>query len=177
MYTYKHHVIPRHEWKSRFGNLRGFNTYDNIVWLTLEQHIQVHRRMGEEGSKFDLIAYQRMSGQIGNEEATFAAGVLANTGRRHSEKQNSEHAKFMSEFMKGNKFAAGIPQTEERKQSQREFMLGKRYSLGFKHSEAQRKAKSERQRGKPQRKRTTEQKMNQSLRMTGKKRGPYRKGK
>jgi len=68
-----HHIIPKHEWKRRFGNLKGVNIRDNLVKLTLEQHIQVHERMAEDGSKFDRIAYLAMSGMIGKEEAYLRA--------------------------------------------------------------------------------------------------------
>lgn len=68
-YSYRHHIIPKHEWKKRFSNLRGVHAPDNVVWLTLEQHIQVHCLLWEmNGSKGDWIAFQRMSDHIGNEE-------------------------------------------------------------------------------------------------------------
>lgn len=63
-----HHIIPKHEWKKRFGNLKGINARDNQVNLSLENHEQIHRRYGEEGSKFDRLAAAAMSGQIGKEE-------------------------------------------------------------------------------------------------------------
>lgn len=73
MDTHRHHIIPRHEWKKRFGNLQGFNEPDNIVRLTLEQHIEVHKRYYEDPSdgiqKYgDKLAYQFLSGRIGKEE-------------------------------------------------------------------------------------------------------------
>jgi len=40
---YEHHVIPRHEWKARFGNLEGVNAPENKVRLTREQHAHVIR--------------------------------------------------------------------------------------------------------------------------------------
>lgn len=178
MYAYKHHVIPRHEWKRRFGNLVGFNALDNIVWLTLEQHIGAHRRLAEDGSEFDRIAYQRMSGQIGKEEATIQATKLANTGRKHSEEQNKKHSEFMSQFMKGNKFAVGVLPSICKRQKHSEFMKGKRYSLGFKHSESQNIRQSEISKGNQHAKgakHSEKQNLAKSLRQRGRKRGPYKR--
>lgn len=53
--TYKHHVIPFHEWKRRINpnatrHNRDFNAPDNVVWLALDQHIEAHKRLAEDGS-------------------------------------------------------------------------------------------------------------------------------
>lgn len=53
LYTYKHHIIPRHEWKKRFGNLKGFNASDNVAWLTPEMvKFFAESQQGEKSSMF-----------------------------------------------------------------------------------------------------------------------------
>jgi NUMOD3 motif len=53
-----------------FGNLRGFNAPDNIVWLTLEQHAQVHQLLYElHGRKQDYVAWKTLSGHMNCEQA------------------------------------------------------------------------------------------------------------
>ena len=42
-----HHIIPKHEWKARFGDLEGFDALDNLVNLTTEQHSQAHALLYE----------------------------------------------------------------------------------------------------------------------------------
>lgn len=81
MSTHKHHIIPRHEWMSRFGNLNGFNDVDNVVFLSTEQHAQVHGLLFELcGNEFDKIASECLGGQIGKEEAIKRASYIAHKG-------------------------------------------------------------------------------------------------
>lgn len=69
--SHKHHIIPKHEWLVRFGNLLGFNSEDNVVWLSLEQHIQAHQLLYElNNNEYDRIAYLGLSGNVGKEEIT-----------------------------------------------------------------------------------------------------------
>jgi hypothetical protein len=78
---HKHHVIPRHEWKVRFGNLRGFNAPDNIVNLTIDQHTQAHQLLFElNHSEYDLYAAQALSRQIGKEEVHRRVAAYVNIG-------------------------------------------------------------------------------------------------
>jgi len=122
--TYKHHVIPFHEWKRRINSKatrynKEFNASDNVVWLTLEQHIQVHQLLFElNGSEYDRIAHQSMSGLIGEEEVSRLALIEMNkqrtkeqrteiakklVGNSHSlgHRNNSEVRKRMSDARKG----------------------------------------------------------------------------
>lgn len=114
---YVHHVIPKHEWKRRFGNLIGVNAPDNLVVLTLEQHIEIHKRYGEEGSGGDQAAYLLMTKAVGAEEIFRQLNVEAhkgttyNRGRKHSE----EHNRAKSEWSKGNKRALGHKCSEQTK--------------------------------------------------------------
>jgi hypothetical protein len=80
-----HHVIPRHEWRKRFGNLNGFNRLDNLVELTTEQHAQVHELLFElNGNQFDKIAFRAIRGMIGKEEANKQASSVANKGNKYN---------------------------------------------------------------------------------------------
>jgi uncharacterized protein with WD repeat len=93
---YEHHVIPRHEWKARFGNLDGFNATDNKVRLTREQHAQVHELLFElNNNPYDKIAFKGLSGQCSMSEASKEAerigtligarlGGLSQRGRKRS---------------------------------------------------------------------------------------------
>jgi len=120
-----HHIIPKHEWKRRFGNLKGVNAIDNLVDLTIEQHTEAHKRMADDGSPYDQIAYRMMTKQIGKEEAIKLAGRLANTGKKFS----TEARKRMSESAKGlrigNQNAAGYKHTEEWKKESSQRMTGR----------------------------------------------------
>lgn len=69
-----HHIIPYHEWKKRVNpkatrNDREFNSPDNKVNLSTQQHSQVHGFLYEiNGSEYDKIAERMIGGQIGKEE-------------------------------------------------------------------------------------------------------------
>lgn len=129
---YKHHVIPLHEWRRRINPKatrynKEFNSPDNVVWLTLEQHIECHKRLAEDGSKYDLVAYKRMTKQIGHEEATIEAIKLANTGRIYSVEQK----KKMSERMMGKKHGLGWIPPESFKKRASEVHKGRKRSIEF----------------------------------------------
>lgn len=68
---HRHHIIPKHEWKSRFSTLSGFNDVDNVVYLTTEQHAHVHHLLYEINNKEeDYLAYKALSGQISISDAS-----------------------------------------------------------------------------------------------------------
>ena len=113
-----HHVIPKHEWKKRFGNLVGINATDNQVNLTTEQHVQVHLLLYElNGHLYDKIAYLGLSKQIGREEAQRQASSIANKGRQSG---------------LGKKFALGYKHTEEVKRRISDSLKGKKFSAIYK---------------------------------------------
>lgn len=64
---HKHHIIPLHEWRERIDPTaeRGdkeFNSPDNIIYLTVEQHADVHRWLWESFHRQqDLIAWAALS--------------------------------------------------------------------------------------------------------------------
>jgi hypothetical protein len=156
-----HHTIPKHEWKSRFGNLQGFNATDNLVNLTTEQHSQVHTHYFNEITHLELdrIAGLAISGMIGKEEARKIAAALANSTRKHSEKSKRKHSVFMT----GNKNALGSTRTEEWKEEQsirkKGLLIGYKHPkefgeaisarmVGCKFSDARKKAMSDQRKGK-----------------------------
>lgn len=168
MDSYRHHVIPRHEWKRRFGNLIGFNAPDNVVWLTLEQHIQVHRILYEmNGNEYDNLAANMLSGNIGKEDSIRLLPAIANRGRKHTVAQNlakSQYMKVVAQIekfredkrilMMGNKCALGARynRTEGDNKAKSLRMLGTHNALGFKHPKEYGEAISKRLSGIPQQK-------------------------
>jgi hypothetical protein len=95
-----HHIIPKHEWKKRFGALTGVNAPDNLVVLTLAQHMQVHELLYEiNDCVYDKIAYLCLSGRMGHEEAQILATKAANSGNKYCQgKKNSLGFRHSSEF-------------------------------------------------------------------------------
>jgi hypothetical protein len=141
-----HHVIPKHEWKKRFGNLHGVDAQDNLVNLGHENHIQIHERMGQEGSRWDRIAGLRMSKQIGDEEILREQGKhvgLSNRGRKLSE----AHKHKCSVYHMGNQWGLGTKRTPQQNAAKSVLMKGRKILLGIKHSEIKNKEKSIRQKG------------------------------
>lgn len=142
VYSYKHHIIPFHEWRHRINQKatrsnKDFNKYDNVVWLTLDQHIHVHQLLYElNGNCYDKIAYLALSGQIGKEEATRLAHRAACVGStklkgvpkspehcqaikdswdRESRIASKETRLKMSLAHKGNNHRTGIKYTPEQR--------------------------------------------------------------
>ena len=132
-----HHIIPRHEWKRRFGNLNGFNAKDNHVNLSHENHTQLHVRYGEEGSKSDAIAGKAMSGKIIGEELQRQISLM--TGKLGGRPKGFHHTKEWKEEnskrMRGNKHLLGHVTSKETKEKQRIKMLGNQHLLGHRHKE------------------------------------------
>lgn len=123
-----HHIIPKHEWKIRFGSLDGFNGKDNKILLTVGQHAEAHRWLWEHnGSVLDKIAYLALSGQITNEEAIRRASSAANKGVAKA----PEHRRVLRERQTGKKHSletrrkmsdshkVGICQSESYKEHQK----------------------------------------------------------
>lgn len=126
---YKHHIIPKHEWRKRFGNLIGFNCPENIVYLTYAQHIEVHKWLYEtHGSIGDLKAFSLMSGLKSSYYSIQGRAVgLSNRGiplsieQRHTMSmaaKNSPQAR--AHLLQLNASKRGIPRSEEVKQKIRD---------------------------------------------------------
>lgn len=84
--THKHHIIPKHEWKERFGTLDGVHANDNIVYLTIEQHSEVHKLLYEQYGRWeDFLASKGLDNTIGKDEFITLKQRLAQLGRKHSD--------------------------------------------------------------------------------------------
>ena len=123
LYSYKHHTIPFHEWKRRINpnatrKNKEFNAPDNVVWLTLGQHIQVHELLFElNRSEFDRIACWMMAGRMGTEEAQRKAASAANRGKVHTKETRLKMsvAKLGNKINLGKQNGLGTKRTEEYK--------------------------------------------------------------
>jgi hypothetical protein len=72
-----HHIIPKH--------MGGSDDPSNLVELTVEEHAEAHRLLYEQyGNWQDKIAWQALSGRIGQEEILRAKQGMANKGRKRS---------------------------------------------------------------------------------------------
>lgn len=157
---HSHHIIPRHEWLKRFANLKGFNSQENRVLLTAEQHAEVHKLLFElNGNEFDRIAWKTLSGQIGKEEATRLASIFTNKGKKHSRERILNQRKAQTGLTRG-------PQSIEHRKANGDAQRGRKQSL------SQRIRLSFRQLG---RKHTQETKDRISRTMQGKIRGSYKR--
>lgn len=139
-----HHIIPKHEWKARFGNLKGFNAPDNTVDLYTEQHGQVHLHYFNEIThiEYDRIAGLAILKQIGKEEAQRLATIKANSGRKHTIEDNQANAARGKEqwtdesrnrqslLMRGDQRNAGKKHKPEQNQAHSTFMMGNHYRKG-----------------------------------------------
>lgn len=142
-----HHIIPKHEWKRRFGTLEGTNAPDNLVNLSLENHTQLHQRMGEEGSEVDRVVALRMTGQIDVQEGIRLSQSVANIGNKHCVGRILSDAQ--KEICRQNGLKSrGRKHSIEARLKKSESMKGQKRSLGYKHTESWRIAKSAMQTGK-----------------------------
>jgi len=88
-----HHVIPKHEWLERFGNLNGVNAKDNVVRLTLSQHAEVHLLLYElNHNDHDLLAHQACVGMILKKHPKVVRKRKAPRKRKH--KPRTSYRKF-----------------------------------------------------------------------------------
>ena len=139
---HNHHIIPRHA--------GGTDHPDNLVRLTLEEHIEAHRKLYEEYGRWqDKSAYQGLSRMIGNDEII----------RLTQSEGGKKGGKIVGKMNKGRKH------TEEHKQKNREAQTGRICS-----EESKRKI-SESKKGKPP---SEETKRKISEARMGVKRGPYK---
>ena len=113
---HKHHIIPRHA--------GGSNDPDNLVYLTVEEHAEAHKKLHEEYGRWeDRLAYEGLSGQIGKDEMW--EGIYKNRktwlGRKHTE----ESKKKISETKKrAERLGLTKAHNEEWRKNQSEKMMG-----------------------------------------------------
>jgi hypothetical protein len=81
-----HHIIPKHEWKTRFLTLEGFNDSDNKITLSTGQHAQVHMHYFNEITHLELdrIAALAIMGLIGKEELHRRISSIVNKGKQRT---------------------------------------------------------------------------------------------
>jgi hypothetical protein len=76
-------VIPKFEWKQRFGTLKGVNQKDNVVLLTIEQHAECHKWLWEQFGRWqDQVAFKFLSGQITKKDVQREMGRQVGLSRR-----------------------------------------------------------------------------------------------
>lgn len=77
MLKHIHHIVPKH--------MGGTDEPNNLVELTVEEHAEAHRLLYEQhGNWQDKIAWQALSGRIGQEEILRIKQGMANKGRKRS---------------------------------------------------------------------------------------------
>ena len=107
---HKHHIIPRH--------MGGSDDLSNLVEVTVEEHANLHKQLWEDlGYHEDYIAWQCLSGQITNYEATLAAICLSNQRQKGKKRKpcSDERKAKQSIAMKGRKpWNAGLTKDDER---------------------------------------------------------------
>lgn len=75
-----HHIIPKY--------MGGTDNPNNLVELTVEEHAEAHRLLYEQhGHWQDKIAWQALSGRIGQEEILRMKQGMANKGRKRTPEQ------------------------------------------------------------------------------------------
>lgn len=139
--SYLHHIIPLHEWRRRINpdatrNDKEFNAPDNVVWLTLEQHIQAHHLLWKlNGNRFDEIAWQTLSGKNGKEEANRQAIIESNKTRDYKKQAVKQSANMM-----GNHYALGSKRTFEQNHLNSVRNIGNSRAVGVKWTPERRTA-------------------------------------
>ena len=132
---HKHHIIPRHA--------GGSNDPDNLVYLTVEEHAEAHKKLYEEYDRWeDNVAFKSLSGLIGKDEMW--EGIYKNRktwlGRKHTE----ESKKKISETKKrAERLGLTKAHNEEWRKNHSEKLMG------HKSYETQRNAVSKAMKGKP----------------------------
>jgi hypothetical protein len=85
IYFHKHHLIPKHA--------GGTNDPSNIIKVNTALHAFLHKQLYEEYGRWqDKIAYECLSGQISNEEATKQAQKHYMTNRVISDETRQKYA-------------------------------------------------------------------------------------
>ena len=137
IYTHKHHIIPKHA--------GGTDDPSNLVELTIEEHAEAHRVLYEKYGRWqDKVAWQGLSGQITNQEASrikiseaqrnrpkwnhsqetkdkISKGVTGERNGMYGKDFTEEHRENLSKSNRGY-------QTEETKRKLREINLGTKRS-------------------------------------------------
>lgn len=137
---HRHHVIPKHEWKLRFPgeiDLESYNAPDNVVWLSITQHAQVHGFLFElNGNEYDKIAQVTLAGTISIEEAHRQAIVFANKGKKHTEETKEKMRRWHTGRPKSltarqalSRAKMGVPMSQAHKDACAKGHIGRKASV------------------------------------------------
>ena len=123
----------------------GTDEPENLIELTISEHAEAHKKLYEEhGNEYDRIAWQTLSGQITNAEATKEAqrecgriqGKINFLGKTHTPEVRKRISEAQKVNMLGTKRALGHKKSDECKQILREKRkLQAPPALGHKHTE------------------------------------------
>lgn len=104
---HRHHIIPKHA--------GGTDDPENLVYLTVEQHAEAHKKLYEEHGRWqDRLAWQGLAGIIGHEDRIAEINRqngLRNKGRP-SKNKGRKYPQLSERF-------AGIPKSEQTKMNMR----------------------------------------------------------
>lgn len=104
---HKHHIIPKHA--------GGTDDPENLVYLTVEQHAEAHKKLYEEHGRWqDRLAWQGLAGIIGHEDRIAEINKqngLRNKGRP-SKNKGRKYPQISERF-------TGVPKSEQAKMNMR----------------------------------------------------------
>lgn len=118
-YLENHHIIPRHE--------GGSNNKDNLIKLSLKDHIQAHKiRYEAYGNKYDYSAYNYMLGQ----SAEAKKAICSENGKKSKgRKLTEEHKQKLREASSGERnHFYGKTHSEESINKIREKAIGRQWT-------------------------------------------------
>jgi hypothetical protein len=143
---HRHHIIPKHEWKRRFGSLDGVDDSGNVVYLSVDQHAECHRWLFEQyGAWQDRIAYQGLTNTLGKEEIVHQRQIVANRGNKHGlgYRHTDEAKARISQTHIGKQYGLGYRHTDEAKELMSKQKLGNQWNIGRIFSEERKQNISE----------------------------------
>lgn len=103
----KHHIVPKH--------MGGTDDPSNLVYLTIEEHAEAHRKLWETYGKIeDKVAYMGLLNMIDREEIILSL-VSKPKSEEHKKKISEAHKGKPKPWLIGSKNAAGKrgPNSEE----------------------------------------------------------------
>ena len=104
---HKHHIVPKH--------MGGTDDPSNLVYLTVEEHAEAHRKLWETHGKIeDKVAYMGLMNMIDREEIIRSL-VSKPKSEEHKRKISEAHKGKPKPWLIGSKNAAGKrgPNSEE----------------------------------------------------------------
>lgn len=130
---HRHHIIPKHEWKRRFGSLDGVDDSDNVVYLSVDQHAECHKWLFEQyGSWQDRIACAGLNNTLGKEEIIRQRQIAASLGNKHGlgYRHTDEAKARISQTHMGKQYGLGHHVSDESKALISKALLGNKSNRG-----------------------------------------------